>query len=137
MTTAANVVSRAQAPAADLRLKRTANLRNNSEAVRRSRALGWVIAVGMVFLVMVLMAAYSANLNRVNNELKSENQYLQAEVDSLNHKIGDATNIDKVETMATEELGMVHSDSQNCVTVGDSKSENTNLAATIKEEAYN
>ena len=66
-----------------------------------------------------------------------KNEYIQAEIDSLNTKINDASNINKIEKTATEKYGMVHSESQNCITVGDSKSSGkTNLASAIKDEAY-
>ena len=45
--------------------------------------------------------------------------------------------INKIEKTATEKYGMVHSESQNCITIGDSKSSSkTNLASAIKDEAY-
>ena len=112
--------------------------RNNahSEALTRSRVFYFVLIIGLLGIMIVLMSAYSANLRRVNNELESENAYIQAEIDSLESKIGDATNISKIEKIATEELGMVHPSSENCIALEDTEFEDTNLAATIKDEAY-
>ena len=45
--------------------------------------------------------------------------------------------MDQIEKVATEQYGMVHPDSQNCIAIGDQKNTNSDLAATIKDEAYN
>ena len=113
--------------------KRTAK---SSEVVRRSHALKLVLLAGLACLVLVLMSAYAANLRRLNDDLSSQNAYLQAEIDSLEIKIGNSTNVNKIESIATKELGMIHPTSDNCIAIGDEKTESTNLAATIKDEAY-
>ena len=87
------------------------NINRNTRAKQNSRMLAVVIIAGIMCLMMV--------------------------VDSLNTKINDASNINKIEKTATEKFGMVHSESQNCITIGDSKSSSkTNLASAIKDEAY-
>ena len=106
-------------------------------AVQKSKALFSVFLAGVLALLLVVMAAFSADLNRKNNEIQKENEYLQAEIDSFQNEIGSASNINKIEQTATEELGMIHPESQNCVSIGDEKNKNTDLASTIKNEAYN
>ena len=109
----------------------------NAKAKQNSKILACVLLVGVLCLSVVVMSAFAANLNRKNNELQKKNDYIQAEIDSLNTKINDASNINKIEKTATEKYGMVHSESQNCITVGDSKSSGkTNLASAIKDESY-
>lgn len=109
----------------------------NAKAKQNSKILACVLLVGVLCLSVVVMSAFAANLNRKNNELQKKNDYIQAEIDSLNTKINDASNINNIEKTATEKYGMVHSESQNCITVGDSKSSGkTNLASAIKDEAY-
>lgn len=109
----------------------------NAKAKQNSKILACVLLVGVLCLSVVVMSAFAANLNRKNNELQKKNDYIQAEINSLNTKINDASNINKIEKTATEKYGMVHSESQNCITVGDSKSSGkTNLASAIKDEAY-
>ena len=109
----------------------------NAKAKQNSKMLACVLLVGVLCLSVVVMSAFAANLNRKNNELQKKNDYIQAEIDSLNTKINDASNINKIEKTATEKYGMVHSEPQNCITVGDSKSSGkTNLASAIKDEAY-
>ena len=117
--------------------KTKATSNRNAKAKQNSKILACVLLVGVLCLSVVVMSAFAANLNRKNNELQKKNDYIQAEIDSLNTKINDASNINKIEKTATEKYGMVHSESQNCITVGDSKSSGkTNLASAIKDEAY-
>lgn len=128
MTTAAGVAKQVGRP------KRKVNI--PADAIQRSKALLLVMAVFALCLLIVLMSAFAANLKRENNELESSNEYLQAEIDSLTNQIGDSTNINKIETAATGTLGMVHPDSQSCIKIEENKATKTDLAATIKEEAY-
>ena len=65
------------------------------------------------------------------------NDVLQAEIDSLNEQINDATSIEKVETIATKKYGMVQPDESNYITIRDDKKQGSSLADTIKKEAYN
>lgn len=119
-------------------VRRTAgNSKRSARAKQNSRMFVGVIIAGIMCLMIVVMSAFAANLNQENNQLQKKNDYIQAEVDSLNTKINDASNINKIEKTATEKYGMVHSESQNCITIGDSKSSSkTNLASAIKDEAY-
>ena len=115
----------------------SSNINRSTRAKQNSRMLAIVIIAGIMCLMMVVMSAFAANLNQENNQLQKKNDYIQAEVDSLNTKINDASNINKIEKTATEKYGMVHSESQNCITIRDSKSSSkTNLASAIKDEAY-
>lgn len=115
---------------------RVRSVRKSPETVRRSQMLYRVMLVGLFVLLIVFMSAFAADLRRVNNELQISNGYLQAEIDSLENQIGDAASINRIESIATKELGMVHPDSENCIALGSDKNTDTNLAATIKDEAY-
>ena len=106
------------------------------ETIRRHQAFYLVLLVGILGLAIVFMAAASANLRRLNNDLEAENAYIQAEIDSLEIKIGNASNINRIEKVATEKYGMVRADDESCISLGSEKTETTNLAATIKQEAY-
>ncbi|MBQ6621737.1 MAG: cell division protein FtsL [Mogibacterium sp.] len=108
------------------------------EAASRSRSLLLSVAsVALILLMVVFMAAYSAKIQKENNDLKAENAYLQAEIDSLNIKISDATSIDHIEEVATKELGMVLPDDSNYIMMEDEDAGTIDLAAMIIEEAYN
>ena len=108
------------------------------EAASRSKSMLLSVAsVAFILLLIVFMAAYAAKIQKENNDLRADNAYLQAEIDSLNNKISDATSIDHIEEVATKELGMVLPDSSNYVMMEDDGAGQMDLAATIKEEAYN
>ena len=115
---------------------RYSNRPGTTASQRKSRAFVIVLLGGLFCLMIVLMSATAANLRRLNNDLEAENAYLQAEIDSLETKIGTATNINRIEDIAVNELGMVHPSTENCISMTDDKIENTNLAVTIKREAY-
>ena len=96
-----------------------------------------VFAAASIFLVVAL-SAYTANLQHSINMLQKENTCLEAEIDSLNSQIIEETKVTSVEKIATEKLGMVHPDSENCINVKkNTENSKENLAATIKGEAYN
>ena len=135
MTTAAGVANQVSGQSV-VRRRQNTKLKMRADAIQRSKALLLVLAAFALCLAIVFMSAFAANLKRENNQLQSSNEYLQAEIDSLKNQIGDSTNISKIETEATGTLGMVHPDSQNCITISKSKTTKTDLAATIKEEAY-
>ena len=67
-----------------------------------------------------------------------ENAFIQAEIDSLNSQIVEATKVTELERKATEEYGMVYPAPENCIRLGDDDSgETEELAASIRSEAYN
>jgi cell division protein FtsL len=125
------------------------NTRSKSAAVRRQKtrvqaasaqykiAIKYIACAALVLLSIVFMAAYSANLQQKNNTLTSENEMLQAEIDSLKEQINNATSIEKVEKIATEKYGMTQQSSKNYVTIKDNSSKTKSLADVIKKEAYN
>ena len=91
----------------------------------------------LLCFAVVMMSASAANLRMKNDKLQKENEYMQAEIDSLNKEIRSTTSIDKIEELAVGKLGMVHPDSENCITIEGNAGNTSNLAATIKDEAYN
>ena len=100
-------------------------------------AIKYILCGALLLLGIVFMSAYSTNLQQQNNTLAARNDVLQAEIDSLNEQINDATSIEKVETIATKKYGMVQPDESNYITIRDDKKQGSSLADTIKKEAYN
>ena len=96
-----------------------------------------VSAIVLAVFVLVGLSAYAASIQHANNELMQENEYLQAEIDSLRSQIIEETKITKVEEIAKEEYGMVYQTSENCIGINESEEESSNLAASIRNEAYN
>ena len=96
-----------------------------------------VSAIVLAVFVLVGLSAYAASIQHANNELIQENEYLQAEIDSLRSQIIEETKSTKVEEIAKEEYGMVYQTSENCIVINESEEESSNLAASIRNEAYN
>ncbi len=140
------------------RQRRTANSRRSQSAsVRPAQATGrkkpkskaqattasyklaikYILCGALILLSIVFLAAYSANLQQKNNKLVAANNTIQAEIDSLNEQINNATSIEKVEKIATEKYGMTPQTAKNYVTIEDGTERTKNLADAIKKEAYN
>lgn len=89
-------------------------------------------------LVIVSLQAYKANLQYANNTLIEQNEYLQAEIDSLKSQIVEETKVTSIEKTATEKYGMVYPTSDNYIVIKeDKKVSNTDLASKIRRRAYN
>ena len=97
-----------------------------------------ILAVVMIgIFVLVGMRSYAAIIQHENNILVRENEYLQAEIDSLQSQIIDDTRVTRIEKVATQQFGMVYPSAANVVKLGNAESEVKNLAAAIRSEAYN
>lgn len=103
----------------------------------KKRILGGAVAIGLICIIMVVLAAYGAELRCENNELIAANETLQGEIDTLNIKIKSANNIDHIESVATKKLGMVYPSEGECVYVSNEDKPDGNFAMVIKEQAYN
>ena len=101
------------------------------------RMLKLVLIGLLAIFVMVGLQAYTATLQYANNLLSEENEYLQAEIDSINSQIVEETKVTKIEKTARKKYGMVYPTSENCVTIHEEEELGDNLAATIRSEAYN
>ncbi len=137
MATATNFSNRTNgAGAAAVRTSAVGNVAIRRTAAERYRMLTVVLAVGLICFLMVMMSAVSANLERSNDELRTDNAYIQADIDTLNDRVGESTNINRIEDVATKKLGMIHPDANNCINVDGKTSVKTDLAKTIKTQAY-
>jgi cell division protein FtsL len=103
----------------------------------KKRILMTLVLVGLVCIVMVVLTAYAAELRVENNNLIDKNQSLQGEVETLNVKIKTANNIDHIENVARNKLGMVYPTSDECIYITSKDKANSNLATVIRKEAYN
>lgn len=103
----------------------------------KKRILGGTIIIGLICIMMVVFAAYGAELRCENNELMAANEALQGEIDTLSVKIKSANNIDHIEYVATKKLGMVYPSEGECVYVSGKDTPEGNFAMVIKEQAYN
>lgn len=114
---------------------RTAGRKRSRRASRN--IMTTVAAVILAVFVLIGLSAYAASLQHANNVLEKENAYIQAEIDSLNSRIVEATKVTKIEKIATEEYGMIYPTADNCVVISEDTESGENLAAVIRGEAYN
>ena len=106
------------------------------KADRRSAVrLVAVIIIGI--FVLVGMRSYAAIIQHENNVLQMQNEYLQAEIDSLSSQITEETKVTKIEQVATKKYGMVYPSAENTVVLSSVQAEISNLASIIISEAYN
>ena len=113
-------------------------VRTGTRSRRASRNM-LITAFALIAAVFLLvgLSAYAASIQHANNVLSEQNAYLQAEIDSLNSQIIEATKVTKLEEIATNEYGMVYPTSANCIIIDESEDCSTKLASAIRKEAYN
>ena len=76
-------------------------VQGRTRSKRASRNLFLAIsAIVLAVFILVGLSAYAASIQHANNVLIEENEYLQAEIDSLNSQIVEATKITKIEEVA-------------------------------------
>lgn len=94
-----------------------------------------VLLIGV--FVLVGMRSYAAIIQHENNLLIEQNEYLQAEIDSLNSALIEETKVTRIEEVATQKYGMVYPTAENCVNLSSKEDKARNLASVIRSEAYN
>ncbi len=103
-----------------------------------TRTLTFIIIVILMMGLSLLFLRYSAaRIQSSNNNLARENEYLQAEIDSLNSQIVEEVKLTKIEKVAVKDYGMIYPTSDNIVYMDEESDEGRNLASIIKNEAYN
>lgn len=95
------------------------------------------VVMGLVFVAMIIVSAYGANIKYDINNLAKENSIIQGEIENLNVEIKCAVNISAIEERAINELGMVYPETTQFRYLGAVQETTHNLAAIIKEKAYN
>lgn len=95
-----------------------------------------IILIGIICVSIVVLTAYATELRVDNNRIIDNINVLQGEVDTLNVRIKQANNIEHIEEVATQQLGMVYADGDQCVYLSQEEVEIGNLAMLIRENAY-
>ena len=111
--------------------------RQKVTAKDRSRLLVVMFLVGMVFIGIIIVNAFSATVNYNINDITRQNAALQGEIETLSVEINSAKNIEAIEDKATGDLGMVAPDASKSVYLEDKDVPSKNLAKTLKKNAYN
>jgi cell division protein FtsL len=92
--------------------------------------------IGVLCIGLILTTAYAASVKYHINTMIKENTVLQGEIENLNVKIESASNIQIVETKATQ-LGMVYPTPEQLIYIDGSKGAIKDFAMVLKEQAYN
>ena len=100
------------------------------------RVLFNIVFIGLICVFIVVLTAYATELRVDNNRLISNINTLQGEVDTLNVRIKQANNIEHIEQVAVQRLGMVYPDGDQCVYISQEEAPSGNLAMLIRENAY-
>lgn len=95
------------------------------------------VLMGLIFVAMIIVSAYGANIKYDINSLSKENAVIQGEIENLNVEIKSEVNIDNIEERAINELGMVYPEVDQYRYLGSEEDTRHNLASVIKEKAYN
>lgn len=96
-----------------------------------------ILTIAMLgIFVLIGMRSYGAIIQHENNVLEEQNEYLQAEIDSLSSQIVEETKVTKIEKIATQDYGMVYPTSDNCIRLGSADESDKGLADAIRSEAY-
>ena len=104
-------------------------------AVLRSLIVA-VVAVGILFIGIVVVNAQAAKLQYSINQLRSENSTIQTEIDMLTIKLDGSKTINQLESYATEELGMYYPQGSECIHLSAIEPTDGSLADVIKQKAY-
>jgi cell division protein FtsL len=105
--------------------------------VDRRKLMVFILIVGFVFIAAIVSSAYAASIAYSNNELKSEINMLQGEVDALSIDIESASNVQNIEKRAIEELGMVYPRDDQYVQIAGQEAPGNDFALLLKAEAFN
>ena len=121
------------------KLKTDAKIKSFVSLSKEAKLLVKVIAAFLLFIFVIIgLQAYTATLQYKNNTLIAENEYLQAEIDSLESQIVEETKVTSIEKTATQKYGMVYPTADNYIVIKENKKvSNDNLASTIRRKAYN
>jgi len=96
-----------------------------------------ILIAGALCVCLIISAAYAANVNYKINTISKENSELSGEIENLNVKIKNATNIRTVEKIAENELGMIYPSSEQFVFLAHHEKPKGDFAMLLIEHAFN
>lgn len=98
--------------------------------------LALIIALGVLFVGMIITTAFAATIQYNTNKIIKENNEIQAEIENLEVKLNVATNIEAIEAKA-EAQGMVYPETGQIVRLSVSEKAPEGFAQMMKNQAYN
>ena len=103
--------------------------------VLRALIIG-TVALGILLIGIVVVNAQTADLQYSINQMRNENRTIQSEIDMLNMQISSNTGIEKLETFATDQIGMRYPQGGESILIYSGVSHDDSLADMIKAKAY-
>ena len=103
--------------------------------VLRALIIG-TVALGILLIGIVVVNAQTADLQYSINQMRNENRTIQSEIDMLNMQISSNTGIEKLETFATDQIGMRDPQEGESILIYSGVSHDDSLADMIKAKAY-
>mgnify|MGYP004643382477 FL=1 len=119
------------------RRRRSAKKPAISAGEGKKAALSLVMIAGIAMIMLIIITAYSANLQYNINSMLKENRALAGEIENLQVKVYSANNIEYVESKATGELGMVYPSESSKVYITNDDIPEEGVADMLREKAYN
>ena len=119
------------------RRRRSAKKPTISAGEGKKAALSLVMIAGIAMIMLIIITAYSANLQYNINSMLKENRALAGEIENLQVKVYSANNIEYVESKATGELGMVYPSESSKVYISNDDIPEEGFADMLREKAYN
>lgn len=102
----------------------------------KKRVIITMIVIGFMLVIMVVLAAFAAEIRHENNTLINKNETLQGEVDTLNVKIKTSNSIEHIESVAKNKYGMVYPTSDQRIYITSKDKPQGNFATVIRQQAY-
>lgn len=119
------------------RRRRSAKKPAISAGEGKKAVLSLVMIAGIAMIMLIIITAYSANLQYNINSMLKENRALAGEIENLQVKVYSANNIEYVESKATGELGMVYPSESSKVYITNDDIPEEGFADMLREKAYN
>ena len=119
------------------RRRRSAKKPAISAGEGKKAALSLVMIAGIAMIMLIIITAYSANLQYNINSMLKESRALAGEIENLQVKVYSANNIEYVESKATGELGMVYPSESSKVYITNDDIPEEGFADMLREKAYN
>ena len=119
------------------RRRRSAKKPSISAGEGKKAALSLVMIAGIAMIMLIIITAYSANLQYNINSMLKENRALAGEIENLQVKVYSANNIEYVESKATGELGMVYPSESSKVYITNDDIPEEGFADMLRKKAYN
>jgi len=103
----------------------------------RAKAVLFLLLAGLLCICIIISTAYTAGVKYEVNSIAKVNAGLTGEIENLNVKIKNATNIRSIEEKAINELGMIYPSAEQFVFLTRQTKPQGDFAMLLMEHAYN